>query len=344
MKDATRFLLRALFKKWNPYQAVLPYNLNWQITLDAEEKLFLEQSPLVVCDVGARGAAPEELAPFFSGIEYHAFDADAEECARLNSAPHHYQGFHAFPYYIGTESQRTAFHLYKQPGESSSYEPDQRFQEVFRGDNFGIERTVEVTASSLDAVYGKESMALPDFLKLDTQGSELEILQGAGRVLRNASLVEVEVEFLAMYEGQPLFHDVLKFMLEHDFELLYLNRVFGQRKKVFEGSSRGQMIFGDALFGRREDRLRGFSTSRLVKYILLLINYGHIDLAYHVMLLNPEIDSSFPMLRRRMERHRHGSMAKRGILSQLDKALLWLLHMRKYNQLPYDSDRSWPIR
>jgi hypothetical protein len=65
MKSTTKYLLNALFKYWNHYQAVLPYNLNWQITLGSHEKALLSQNPLVVCDVGARGSAPEELSPFF---------------------------------------------------------------------------------------------------------------------------------------------------------------------------------------------------------------------------------------------------------------------------------------
>lgn len=172
----------------------------------------------------------------------------------------------------------------------------------------------------------------------------MEILHGAGEIINNSCMVEVEVEFLERYEGQPLFHDVLKFMNEKGFDLLYLNRVFGQRGQIYKGASRGQLIFGDALFGRREDRLNGLSNVSLVKYVLLLINYGHLDFAYHLIILHPDIDMEFPMLRRLISARNNESRFKRLILSQLDKFILLLLHIRTYNQLPYDSDRSWPVR
>lgn len=344
MTPPSKYLSNAIFKHWNHYEAVLPYNLNWQIKLGADERHFLSHNPLVVCDVGARGSAPEELAPFYAHMVYQAFDADQEECDRLNGQVHPYLKFNAFPYYIGKDEKSMVFNLYKRAGESSSYKPGQRFKDVFGGDSFAVDREVEVASSSLNAVYSKESITLPDLLKLDTQGSELEILKNAESIIDNACLVEVEVEFLEMYEGQPLFHDVLKFMAGKGFDLLYLNRVFGQRSKIFKGESRGQLIFGDALFGRREDHLGHLSDISIVKYILLLINYGHIDYAYHLIMLLPEIDREFPMLRRLISPRCHESRFKRLFFSQLDKFILLLLHLRTYNQLSYDSDRSWPVR
>ncbi|GFO64351.1 FkbM family methyltransferase [Geomonas paludis] len=338
-----KFLFDALFRHVNHYGAVLPYNLNWQIRLWERAQKFLRDHPLVVCDVGARGSAPDELAPFFSSTLYHAFDADAEECARLNRLPHPYRGFRALPYFIGRCSGTTPFNLFKERGESSCYKPAQRFQDVFRRGDFEVDAAIEMETVSLDEVHAREGMDLPDFLKLDTQGSELEVLQGAQGVIAKACMVEIEVEFLEMYQGQPLFHDVLKFMHDQGFDLLYLNRVMGQRISVFDGVSRGQLIFGDALFGRREDCLAGIATERLAKYVLLLINYGLRDYAYHLMLLHPGLEPLIGAQNFLIAQKNRGRF-RRLLSSQLDKLILLLLHLRTYNGLSYDSDRSWPAR
>lgn len=322
MQANTKYLLCSIFGQWHHYQAILPYNLNWQIRLGSPERSFLSQSPLMVCDVGARGTAPEELAPFFSCMEYCAFDADKDECDRLNQLSHPYRKFRVFPYFIARDARKTAFNLCTRRGDSSCYRPGKRYKALFAGDGLTVEKEVEIAAVSLDEAYGKETVGLPDFVKLDTQGSELEILHGATTVIDNACMIEVEVEFVEMYEGQPLFHDVLKFMTERGFELLYLNRVFGQRNQVFEGQSRGQLIFGDALFGRREDCLEYFQKSRLVKYILLLLNYGHTDIAAHLLALHQDINDEYPMLERIVATRKYGSMMKRGLLSQLDLSLI----------------------
>jgi FkbM family methyltransferase len=344
MEPKSKYLLNALFKHSSHYGAILPYNLNWQIKLDKDDLRLLREHPLVVSDVGARGVAPDELAPFFSTMTYHAFDADTEACKRLKRTPHPYREFTVFPYYVGRSTGATDFNLYKCAWMSSHYPPDKRFRNVFAGADFEVERQLTLDSTSLDDIYAKEGVALPDFLKLDTQGSELEILLGADRIIDGACMVEIEVEFLAMYEGQPLIASVLTLMNEKGFDLLYLNRVFGQRTAVYDGLSRGQLIFGDALFGRREDRLEGFSQNSLVKYILLLINYGHLDFAYHLLVLHPDLDKEFPTLKAKIRKKGAASRVKRGLVGQFDKLILLLLHARTSNRLQYDSDRSWPIR
>ena len=56
-----------------------------------------------------------------------------------------------------------------------------------------------------------------DFIKLDTQGYELEILTGADRLLSSASAVLMEASLIQINEGAPLLHDVLAFMKERGF-------------------------------------------------------------------------------------------------------------------------------
>jgi hypothetical protein len=182
----------------------------------------------------------------------------------------------------------------------------------------------------------------PDFLKLDTQGSELAILRGAKDALRRIGLVEVEVEFVEFYENQPLFGDVVQFMTNEGFELLYLNRVFGARRQMYQGPSRGQLLFADALFGKREDTLGEFSLKQLAKYSVLLCQYGHVDIAWQLTQESPKILEIVPELNSVFRRK--ANRFSRAASMQFDKLLTAGLHMRRYNQRATDSDRSWPIR
>jgi FkbM family methyltransferase len=66
-----------------------------------------------------------------------------------------------------------------------------------------------------------------DFLKLDAQGYELSILDGANRVLENVHAVLLEVALIDVNEGSPILHDVLAYM--HDrgfvaFDILEMHR------------------------------------------------------------------------------------------------------------------------
>ncbi|MCA1672105.1 MAG: FkbM family methyltransferase [Actinobacteria bacterium] len=197
-------------------------------------------------------------------------------------------------------------------------------------------------AVTLDGFLAEHPELAPDVLKLDTQGSELAILQGAEETLASVGLVEVEVEFSPIYDRQPLFGDVAAFMTDQGFELLYLNRTLVSRRQVYQGPSRGQLLFGDALFGKREDSLETLTAEQRAKYVILLCQYGHLDLAWQLLQQFPDLNGVIPGVAAVFRSH--ARPAVRAALMQLDKLLAIALHLRGYNQRGTDSDRSWPVR
>lgn len=74
--------------------------------------------------------------------------------------------------------------------------------------------------TELDKLLFNTPFQLPDFIKIDTQGYELEILKGGENALAYASAVLLEVSMLDIYKNSPLVHDVLSFMAQRNF-LLY---------------------------------------------------------------------------------------------------------------------------
>lgn len=319
----------------------LPYNLNWGIKTGRLAN-FLCNNPLFVIDIGARNGAPGELAGLSKFLSYVGFDADQQECHRLMSEPRgDYASFRVFPYFIGRRGT-VNFHLYHDRGTSSSYEIGGQYSDAFLEPPPKLERAVTLNAIPLDDVVDREHLDFPDFLKLDTQGSELDILRGASRTLAQTSLVEVEVEFYPMYKGQPLFADVDAHLRSAGFELLYLNRVFTQRMNVYKGLSRGQLIFGDALYGRSPSKLNGFSPERITKYALLLCHYGHVDLGYQILQEHEELRAICPEISGCFARP--PGPIRRRLMLLLDRLMLLPLHLRRTNHMFGDSDRSWPVR
>jgi FkbM family methyltransferase len=82
---------------------------------------------------------------------------------------------------------------------------------------------------TLDNVLANAGIARPDFLKLDVQGFELEVLMGAPKALAAAEAVLLEVSTMAQYEGAPLFHEVVAFMHSHGYHVYDICTLMRQR-------------------------------------------------------------------------------------------------------------------
>jgi hypothetical protein len=79
------------------------------------------------------------------------------------------------------------------------------------------------------------------YLKIDTQGYELEVLRGATTVLGAVVLVEAELSLLPTYEAGPLFEDVVAFLAEHRFSPIAFEGVLDDERT-------GEMLQVDAIF------------------------------------------------------------------------------------------------
>ncbi len=77
---------------------------------------------------------------------------------------------------------------------------------------------LERRTSSLDDLYdGGAIIGPPDLIKLDTQGYELAILQGAIEVLRGASALIIEVNLLDIHRQVPLMHEIGEWLSKQGF-------------------------------------------------------------------------------------------------------------------------------
>jgi FkbM family methyltransferase len=89
-----------------------------------------------------------------------------------------------------------------------------------------LERVVERRSlRRLDSIVGE--IVGPAFLKIDTQGYELEVLKGSISILRSIDAILLEVAIIEVNEGAPLLHEVLVHMKSIGFvtyDLLEIHR------------------------------------------------------------------------------------------------------------------------
>lgn len=104
--------------------------------------------------------------------------------------------------------------------------------DFFSTDNFLIVKT-ETLDSVILKNYGHQKTF--DFLKLDTQGSEKEILQGGPVTTKNAQFIQLELSLIPWNENSPLKDEMVEYMSSLGFqEYLYLNTNYAWEKPSSE--------------------------------------------------------------------------------------------------------------
>ena len=253
----------------------------------------------------------------FSGdIVNVLYEAD-EKCALEMIAQNTNENFHVLPYCLGLEDSAGKLYITNNPYSSSNLKPnpeydayycevalageidgismqDTRYDAVYGNENKVVEvRNVMVHALDTLARDGKvPGNLMPDFLSLDTQGSELDILRGAEATLHDHCVaLATEIEFHPMYEGQALFSSIFDFALSHGFYFVgftYLQEISPKRMPI-GARAKGFLAFGDALFLRRIDTVKSIARSSDEQHLMLLklafiaLNFGYLEYALLVL-------------------------------------------------------------
>ncbi|MEJ0071047.1 MAG: FkbM family methyltransferase [Pseudomonadota bacterium] len=134
--------------------------------------------------------------------------------------------------------------------------------------NFGVLGIHDVQTRRLDDMLVE---GLPDFIKIDVQGAELDILRHGRRVLSTATVIEVEAEFVALYKNQPLFGDLQAFLRDEGFVLHKLIDVVGHSLAPPDAAYPvNQLLWADAIFVRDFARLERYEDDELLRAALVL--------------------------------------------------------------------------
>lgn len=185
---------------------------------------MISNSKTTVVDVGARYGKHPSWSGFGGDLLYFAFEPDSEEAERLRQK-NNQVGFEVVESALAREEGERDFYITKHRGYCSFYKPDPESR-WFKRDRPGegqIESVIRVQTSSLDSFANSRAIAI-DFLKIDSEGSELEILQGSEQqISTNVLGIRCEVHFQLCYKNQPLFSEVFNYLIDKNFFLLNID-------------------------------------------------------------------------------------------------------------------------
>jgi len=250
---------------------------------------YLSNEKITLVDIGARGGIDskwDKLSPFLKVV---GFEPEKEECQRINESSGSLSySMECLPFALGeTDNTEATLNVCIKPGCSSIYEPNWDFVNQFNfAPHMEVISSFKMFMTTLDNVCNNHHI-VPDCIKVDTQGTELDIFKGAKNTLGKVKFIELEVEFNPQYKNQPLFSDVDLYLREQGFMLLGLRRTCWRRvnsNDLPKSPFGGQIIHGDAIY-YNADFLGDFdkaSIKDILKFCLILSAYKQDDLILYI--------------------------------------------------------------
>ena len=190
---------------------------SWRATAEG-----LRSAPPTYVDIGARGGLPRPwaLAHRLGLIRPVMFEPDAQAADEIRTRN---PGIEVAPYALGAEDGKAeTLRVTVAPAQSSILLPDKG--NPFLDSSWDVAKEIALTLRRFDAVWDG-NWGRPDFVKIDVQGYEVEVIKGMGDRLEEALCVELESSFIPFYRGQPVFQDVHDFMRLKGFDLVKLRPI-----------------------------------------------------------------------------------------------------------------------
>ena len=255
---------------------------------------------LIVADIGAANGLPSHLLPLGRTATVLFFEPNTDSARALGE---HLRGCgykdpRVLPVALaGSDGPRT-LHVTNAPTGSSLLRPGSHFFNTFGNPAYFYpmrEETVETRR--LDGVLTEARLPRVDALKIDTQGAELEILQGLGNVFTDEALcVELEIGFPGAYIDQPGFGELDRLIAGAGFYLFDLRPVCADRHRNGDGGYYRREIFrvsdssssiskrigeADAVYFRRTDQVLARKDPNVVRRLMVMMCiYGFFVDAY----------------------------------------------------------------
>ena len=175
--------------------------------MDLLTEILRPQRLTAIVDAGANpiDGEPPYKAMLTAGLcEVTGFEPQAAALARLEQKKGPRERY--FPYVLADGTQRT-LHVCELEGMTSLLVPDPAHLALFNlFPTWGtVKDRIPVATRKLDDIA---EIAALDFLKMDVQGAEREVLVHGQTKLKDTVVIQTEVSFVPLYKDQPSFGDM----------------------------------------------------------------------------------------------------------------------------------------
>lgn len=250
--------------------------------------------PLRFFDIGARGGFDTSLWPVAFASEAVGFEPNPDEFELLNTGKDDvWMNSRFLPVAVSGENGIRTLNVPSDPVGASLLGPTKLYGPAQTKTQFlDVVETHQVETETLDRILAHFDLLPPEYLKLDIEGVELEVLKSSPITLNQTLAVKVEVAYSKYRADQPMASEVMAFMEQEGFALMDFIESSHWRTtstvlhplmdKTPVPYSRGQIAHGDLLYFRRPHLLNTggkIDVGRHLQLALIAMSFGYFDFA-----------------------------------------------------------------
>jgi FkbM family methyltransferase len=186
--------------------------------------------------VGARGNVPLPLdprSPIRKDFTVYYYDADADALTESLRSKIKVGEAVLLPYCLGEKRGKQTFHIANDPYASSLFPFNSRYENFSKatylgqsrlGQSHAAAKRLEVDVVPLDEICEPgNGIPAPDYLSIDVEGAELDILRGAARVLSDSVVwLRSEMWIHPVYDGAATMEASLAHLKAAGFEVFHM--------------------------------------------------------------------------------------------------------------------------
>jgi FkbM family methyltransferase len=219
--------IKAGFRRFGLEVKRLPSDIGHDPYRDMKRLTFSIERP-VIFDVGANaGQSVDRIRSYFAHPIIHAFEPSPDTFKQLQKATKAVPDLVLNNLALGRYNGTADLVENTESVMSSLLE--------FGPDSWGsVKKKTPVAVSTLDEYCTGKMVESIDILKLDTQGFELEVLNGGENLFSQGrvSVVFMEITFSEMYQGLPSLDVLYRFMIERGFLLVAFYDIHYQNNRL----------------------------------------------------------------------------------------------------------------
>jgi len=164
----------------------------------------------VVYDIGANdGRWYKDWKPLLPKAQFIMFEANPNSKLRYSIEKHEKR----FLQVLSDADDKTVQFFLANNGKEST--GDSYYKELTA--NYSEGKSVLLKTKTLNTMISENNLPLPDFIKMDTQGSEVDIMKGGSDALNHAKVALIEVSVMPYNTNAPIFNDYIDTMYSYGF-------------------------------------------------------------------------------------------------------------------------------